>query len=62
MSQKPETTDVPIVSCQVCLKEIPKSVAKSLEGPEYVYYFCGADCYYRWQQQTNAEPWNKPKG
>lgn len=37
------------VACEVCLKEIPKSVAQSHEGPDYVYYFCGADCYQRWQ-------------
>ena len=60
MSRKPETTDVPMVSCQVCLKEVSKSVAESLEGSEYVYYFCGADCYHRWQQQTNGEPGTKP--
>ena len=47
------TTDVPkdtgTVACEVCLKEIPRSVARSAEGVDYVYYFCGADCYARWQ-------------
>lgn len=37
------------VACEVCLKEIPRSVARSLEGPDYVYYFCGQDCYEKWQ-------------
>jgi hypothetical protein len=50
------TTDVSkdagTVACEVCLKEIPRSVARSAEGADYVYYFCGADCYARWQ----AEP------
>ena len=40
-----------IVSCEVCLTEIPKSVARSYEGPDYVYYFCGGDCYQKWQAQ-----------
>src|SRR3990167_8828218 len=31
------------VACGVCLKEIPKSVAHSLEGEDYVYHFCGAE-------------------
>ncbi|MBI3778240.1 MAG: AF1514 family protein [Gammaproteobacteria bacterium] len=46
------TTDVPeegLVACEVCLKEIPRSVARSLEGPDYVYYFCGQQCYEKWQ-------------
>ena len=41
-----------IVSCEVCLTEIPKSVARSYEGPDYVYYFCGGDCYQKWQAQN----------
>jgi len=45
-------TDVPeegLVACEVCLKEIPRSVARSLEGPDYVYHFCGQKCYEKWQ-------------
>lgn len=37
-----------VVACEVCLKEIPKSVAQSHEGAEYVYHFCGAACYQEW--------------
>jgi YHS domain-containing protein len=37
------------IACGVCLKEIPKSVAQSYEGPDYVYYFCGAECYEKWR-------------
>lgn len=37
------------IACEVCLKEIPRSVARSYEGPDYVYYFCGAECYEKWQ-------------
>lgn len=54
MSEKPKSTESPLVSCQICLKEVPKSVAQSLEGSEYVYYFCGADCYAKWQKQPEA--------
>jgi hypothetical protein len=39
------------VACDVCLREIPPSVAQTLEGPEYVYHFCGADCYEHWRAQ-----------
>jgi hypothetical protein len=37
-----------IVACEICLREIPRSVAHSHEGAEYVYHFCGAECYQRW--------------
>jgi len=59
MSDKLKTEETPLVSCHICLKEVPKSVAESLEGSEYVYYFCGADCYQQWQQRPDAG--NKPK-
>jgi YHS domain-containing protein len=48
-NNSPETGPV---ACEICLKEIPRSVAQSQEGADYVYYFCGADCYQRWR----AEP------
>jgi YHS domain-containing protein len=38
-----------LVACEVCLREIPKSVAECEEGRDYVYYFCGAKCYEKWQ-------------
>lgn len=41
--------DTGTVVCEVCLKEIPRSVAQSLEGAEYVYHFCGSECYAQWQ-------------
>ena len=47
-----------LLSCKICLKEIPASSAKSEEVKEYVYYFCGADCYKEWQDQDpkDSEP------
>ncbi len=60
MGEKLKTEDSPLVSCQVCLKEVPRSVAKSLEGADYVYHFCGADCYQRWQKNSGAEERKPP--
>jgi hypothetical protein len=31
--------DHPICECQLCHKEIPKSVARTTEGTDYVWYF-----------------------
>ena len=38
-----------LIACTVCLAEIPRSVAQSHEGPDYVYYFCGPACYEKWR-------------
>jgi hypothetical protein len=32
------------LSCEICKKEIPRSVAVSAEGAEYVHHFCSEDC------------------
>jgi YHS domain-containing protein len=39
-----------VVACEVCLTEIPSSVAKSHGGEEYVHYFCGEHCYVQWKE------------
>jgi len=39
------------VACEVCIKEIPVSEAKSDEAADYVRYFCGLDCYEAWSSQ-----------
>ncbi len=44
-----DTSAAGLIACEVCLKEIARSVAQSHEGPDYVYYFCGAECYEKWQ-------------
>lgn len=52
-----KTTTVSVagpVACEICLREIPRSVAQSQEGADYVYYFCGAECYQQWQAQAQA--------
>ncbi|MEW6765488.1 MAG: DUF3330 domain-containing protein [Pseudomonadota bacterium] len=45
---EPET-----VVCDVCLKEIPKSEAKSVEAVEYIVHFCGLECYERWERERS---------
>jgi YHS domain-containing protein len=50
-----ETLDDGIVACEVCLKEIPRSVGQSEEAVDYVYYFCGPSCYERWKAEPEAQ-------
>lgn len=44
-----------IVSCETCLAEIPTDLAQSLEGPDYVHYFCGLDCLAKWQAKARQQ-------
>ena len=46
------------VACEVCMKQIPKDVAKSFEGEEYVLHFCGLECYTKWQQKNEQNSEN----
>lgn len=43
-----------IVSCELCLAEIPASAVESFEGTDYVHHFCGLDCLGKWQAKQNA--------
>ena len=43
-----------LVSCEVCLKEIPVSEAKSEEASGYVAHFCGLECYAIWKAQQKS--------
>jgi hypothetical protein len=63
MLNKPENPPEGLVSCEVCLKEIPRSVARSQEGSDYVLYFCGDNCFVEWQKdQPEASRPDKPAG
>lgn len=44
-----------IVSCETCLAEIPVDVALTLEGPDYVHYFCGLECLAKWQEKARQQ-------
>jgi len=54
MLKKPENLSEELVSCKVCLKEIPRSVASSQEGSDYVLYFCGDNCFVEWQKDQSG--------
>ena len=55
MSANSMPTEVKTLSCDLCLKEIPVSEAKSEEATDYVVYFCGLDCYQQWLTQAAEE-------
>lgn len=49
----PEKDDAVLVSCEMCLKEIPHDHAGKEETEDYVRYFCGLECYQQWKQEEN---------
>jgi hypothetical protein len=53
--EKETISDDAVVECAVCMKEIPRSAAKSAEAVDYVTYFCGLNCYQEWQKQQREE-------
>lgn len=55
MSQEKEQSQEIKVECQVCLKEVPLSEAKSQEATDYVLHFCGLECYEKWRKQNSPK-------
>jgi hypothetical protein len=55
MTEVKKTPQDEKVACEICLKEIPISEAKSEEATDYVLHFCGLECYTKWKEQNNKE-------
>ena len=51
MATRDKPVEIERVTCEVCLKEIPKDEATSPEATDYFVYFCGLDCYEQWKKQ-----------
>lgn len=49
--EKLKSTEPEQVSCETCLKLVPKSEAASAEARDYVAYFCGLECYEEWKRE-----------
>jgi hypothetical protein len=41
-----------MVTCEVCLTEVPADAALTADVQDYVHYFCGLDCLQAWQEQA----------
>ena len=55
MHQDKSVSEQELISCELCLKSIPKQDSKSAEADEYVAYFCGLECYDLWVKQSKEE-------
>jgi hypothetical protein len=40
-----------VISCAVCLKEIPADAVGRHDAQDYVHHFCGLDCLDVWQKR-----------
>ena len=40
-----------MLSCAVCLKEVPADSVNVTDAQDYVHHFCGLDCLEAWQKQ-----------
>ncbi|MDH5547670.1 MAG: DUF3330 domain-containing protein [Gammaproteobacteria bacterium] len=49
-----KTTDTTL-ECEVCLREIPNTVANNAEADEYVAYYCGLECYSKWAKNNQND-------
>jgi len=56
MTDKPRPEEPELIDCDICMKEIPESVALSEEGQDYVLHFCGIECYTKWKQRKQEIP------
>ena len=67
MAPSDKPVEATLVSCKVCLEEIPKSEATVPEAVDYFVYFCGPDCYEKWKNdrrppEEQVEPRGRPPG
>lgn len=58
IAPKPIPSEPELIACDVCLSEIPSSIAVTVEGPDYVHHYCGLDCLARWRAcaETSVAP------
>lgn len=55
MNKQSPSNEQELVSCEICLKSIPRSDATNAEKEDYVAYFCGLDCFEQWNQKQSKE-------
>lgn len=53
MNEKIKPVDPETIACNVCMKEIPISEAKSDEASDYVLHYCSLECYAKWKKQNH---------
>lgn len=44
-----------LIECEICMSEIPHTVAGNAEADEYVSHYCGLECYQQWLAKKQEE-------
>jgi hypothetical protein len=44
-----------MLTCDMCLVELPANDAISEEGEDYIAHFCGLDCLERWHKHSKKQ-------
>jgi hypothetical protein len=44
-----------VLSCAVCLKEIPADAVNVTDAQDYVHHFCGLECLDAWKKQAAVQ-------
>ena len=45
----------PLLSCDICLTDVPISEAGCMESEEYVAFYFGLECYEQWLRQKEKQ-------
>ena len=48
--ERRDLSDQDSVRCEVCEREVPVDEARSVEGRDIVWHFCGMDCFEEWRR------------
>jgi len=51
MATSDKPVEATLVSCEVCLREVPIAEATVPEASDYFVYFCGLECYEKWKSE-----------
>lgn len=50
MTTQDKPVEVPLIACEMCMKEVPVTEALVPEATDYFAHFCGLECYEKWKQ------------
>jgi hypothetical protein len=45
-----------VVTCELCLVDLPQEAAITEEGVDYVAHFCGLECLKAWRSRSRLKP------
>ena len=51
MTTNDKLVELGLMSCEICMKEVPIDEALNPETADYIVYFCGLECYEQWISQ-----------